>query len=160
MATAYPTRGFGSFLKGLSIQRRVLGALLLRELHSRYGRENVGYLWLIGEPPDPGGGHGAIPSQRRRDGVRQRHQAAAVHRGELYHVHHVPRDREPLGCIAERQRVAALPQVRIDLRHRVLAGTPRGGRYVHDVPRARDVPVEHGLGRLAQEMALATPRKG
>jgi capsular polysaccharide transport system permease protein len=50
MATAYPTRGFGSFLKGLSIQRRVLGALLLRELHSRYGRENVGYLWLIGEP--------------------------------------------------------------------------------------------------------------
>ena len=31
-------------------QRRVIGALLLREIHTRYGRENIGYLWLIGEP--------------------------------------------------------------------------------------------------------------
>jgi capsular polysaccharide transport system permease protein len=29
---------------------RVIGALILRELHTRYGRENVGYLWLILEP--------------------------------------------------------------------------------------------------------------
>lgn len=34
----------------LSTQFRVIGALLLRELHTRYGRENIGYLWLIGEP--------------------------------------------------------------------------------------------------------------
>jgi capsular polysaccharide transport system permease protein len=24
--------------------------LLMRELHTRYGRENIGYLWLVGEP--------------------------------------------------------------------------------------------------------------
>lgn len=34
----------------LVTQSRVIGALLLRELHTRYGRENVGYLWMIGEP--------------------------------------------------------------------------------------------------------------
>jgi capsular polysaccharide transport system permease protein len=28
----------------------VIGALILRELHTRYGRENIGYLWMIGEP--------------------------------------------------------------------------------------------------------------
>ena len=40
----------GSLAKGLVIQLRVIGALVLREMHTRYGRENVGYLWLIGEP--------------------------------------------------------------------------------------------------------------
>lgn len=35
---------------GFRVQRRVIGALILRELHSRYGRDNIGYLWLIGEP--------------------------------------------------------------------------------------------------------------
>jgi len=39
-----------SFYKGLTIQCRVIGALMMRELHTRYGRENVGYLWMIGEP--------------------------------------------------------------------------------------------------------------
>ena len=29
---------------------RVFRGLILRELHSRYGRENVGFLWVIGEP--------------------------------------------------------------------------------------------------------------
>ncbi len=28
----------------------VVGALMLRELHTRYGRENIGFLWIIGEP--------------------------------------------------------------------------------------------------------------
>ena len=37
-------------LAGLKAQSRVIGALVLRELHTRYGRENIGYLWLIGEP--------------------------------------------------------------------------------------------------------------
>ena len=32
------------------IQRRVLGALLLRELLTRYGRNNIGFLWLFVEP--------------------------------------------------------------------------------------------------------------
>lgn len=35
---------------GLQVQLRILGALVLRELHSRYGRENLGFLWVIGEP--------------------------------------------------------------------------------------------------------------
>jgi ABC-2 type transport system permease protein/capsular polysaccharide transport system permease protein len=34
----------------LTIQRRVLGALLLRELLTRYGRNNIGFLWLFVEP--------------------------------------------------------------------------------------------------------------
>ena len=40
----------GSFLAGLAVQSRVIGALMMRELHTRYGRENVGYLWMVGEP--------------------------------------------------------------------------------------------------------------
>jgi capsular polysaccharide transport system permease protein len=36
--------------EGWRIQRRVIGALMMRELHMRYGRENIGYLWLILEP--------------------------------------------------------------------------------------------------------------
>ena len=39
-----------SFRAALSTQFRVIGALMMRELHTRYGRENIGYLWLIGEP--------------------------------------------------------------------------------------------------------------
>lgn len=31
-------------------QWAVIGALLLRELQMRFGRDNIGYLWLIGEP--------------------------------------------------------------------------------------------------------------
>ena len=39
-----------SFLESARVQRSVIGALILRELHTRYGRDNVGYLWLILEP--------------------------------------------------------------------------------------------------------------
>lgn len=39
-----------SFLTALGTQMRVIGALLMREIHTRYGRDNIGYLWLIGEP--------------------------------------------------------------------------------------------------------------
>lgn len=34
----------------LAVQRRVIGALLMREVITRFGRENIGVLWLIGEP--------------------------------------------------------------------------------------------------------------
>lgn len=34
----------------LRVQRRVLAALLLRELLTRYGRHNIGFLWLFVEP--------------------------------------------------------------------------------------------------------------
>lgn len=33
-----------------AVQRRVLGALLLREMLTRYGRHNIGFLWLFVEP--------------------------------------------------------------------------------------------------------------
>jgi capsular polysaccharide transport system permease protein len=39
-----------SFLKSLKIQRRVIGAVLLREILTRYGRHNIGFLWLFIEP--------------------------------------------------------------------------------------------------------------
>lgn len=50
MATAFAPPRSGSFLNGLRTQMRVIGALMMREMHTRYGRENIGYLWLIGEP--------------------------------------------------------------------------------------------------------------
>lgn len=34
----------------LSRQGAVLGALILRDMHTRFGRDNVGYLWMIAEP--------------------------------------------------------------------------------------------------------------
>jgi ABC-2 type transport system permease protein/capsular polysaccharide transport system permease protein len=40
----------GGTLKALSIQRRVIGALVLRETMTRYGRHNIGFLWLFLEP--------------------------------------------------------------------------------------------------------------
>ena len=38
------------FLASLAIQRRVIWALMMREVITRFGRENLGVLWLIGEP--------------------------------------------------------------------------------------------------------------
>lgn len=40
----------GSFAQSWAIQRRVLGALLMREILTRYGRHNIGFLWLFAEP--------------------------------------------------------------------------------------------------------------
>jgi capsular polysaccharide transport system permease protein len=34
----------------LAVQRRVLHALMMRELITRFGRDNLGVLWLVGEP--------------------------------------------------------------------------------------------------------------
>jgi capsular polysaccharide transport system permease protein len=39
-----------SLSRSLAIQRRVLHALLMREIITRYGRENLGVLWLVAEP--------------------------------------------------------------------------------------------------------------
>jgi capsular polysaccharide transport system permease protein len=39
-----------SLFRSLDTQMSVIGAVMMRELHTRYGRENIGYLWLIGEP--------------------------------------------------------------------------------------------------------------
>lgn len=37
-------------LSGARMQRRVIGALIIRELHSRFGRHKLGYIWLFFEP--------------------------------------------------------------------------------------------------------------
>jgi capsular polysaccharide transport system permease protein len=37
------------FLGRLAIQRRVLGALIMRETWTRFGRENLGFAWMYGE---------------------------------------------------------------------------------------------------------------
>jgi capsular polysaccharide transport system permease protein len=39
-----------ALLRSLRIQLRVLHALLMREVITRFGRENLGVLWLVGEP--------------------------------------------------------------------------------------------------------------
>jgi capsular polysaccharide transport system permease protein len=39
-----------SLARSLVIQRRVIGALLMREVLTRYGRNNIGFLWLFVEP--------------------------------------------------------------------------------------------------------------
>lgn len=43
-------RRFAELAQGLEAQRHVIGALIMRELHTRYGRDNIGYLWLLAEP--------------------------------------------------------------------------------------------------------------
>ena len=40
----------GSTLQTARLQARVIGALLLRELNTRFGRENIGFLWVVAEP--------------------------------------------------------------------------------------------------------------
>lgn len=39
-----------SLLQSWAVQRRVIGALLMREILTRYGRHNIGFLWLFVEP--------------------------------------------------------------------------------------------------------------
>ena len=43
-------RSDGSFIQSFAIQSRVLHALMMREVITRYGRGNLGVLWLVGEP--------------------------------------------------------------------------------------------------------------
>jgi ABC-type polysaccharide/polyol phosphate export permease len=47
MAEAVPPTPFRT---SLAIQRRVIWALLMREVLTRYGRHNIGFLWLFVEP--------------------------------------------------------------------------------------------------------------
>lgn len=39
-----------SFRTAWAIQKRVIGALMMREITTRFGRENIGFLWIMGEP--------------------------------------------------------------------------------------------------------------
>lgn len=45
--TAPPAPSLGASLR---VNRRILGALLVREMLTRYGRHNIGFLWLFVEP--------------------------------------------------------------------------------------------------------------
>lgn len=36
--------------RGFLIQRRVIGAVLIREIYSRFGRESLGFAWTVAEP--------------------------------------------------------------------------------------------------------------
>lgn len=49
MATRLPSE-LASIGRSWTIQRRVINALLLREILTRYGRHNIGFLWLFVEP--------------------------------------------------------------------------------------------------------------
>jgi len=51
MARSAVERGArGGLLSGLRVQRRVLGALMIRYLVEEFGRSNVGFLWIIITP--------------------------------------------------------------------------------------------------------------
>lgn len=54
-----------AFWRGWDNQRHVIGALMMRELHTRYGRENIGYLWMIAEPMLLAGAVAAIHAGER-----------------------------------------------------------------------------------------------
>lgn len=55
------------FLKSLAIQRRVIGALIMRETYTRFGRENLGFAWIFGEFLDiRAAGHGDVAVCPRR----------------------------------------------------------------------------------------------
>jgi capsular polysaccharide transport system permease protein len=42
--------GGGTTSRGFAVQSHVVAALLMRELHTRFGRDNIGYLWAVLEP--------------------------------------------------------------------------------------------------------------
>ncbi|MGK8205107.1 ABC transporter permease [Burkholderia cenocepacia] len=45
-----PDSGFRRLVDGLAVQARTITALIIREMHTRFGRDNIGYLWLFVEP--------------------------------------------------------------------------------------------------------------
>ncbi len=46
----FAARQMRIFLDAVSRHFRIMHALLLRELSTRYGRDNIGFLWIMGEP--------------------------------------------------------------------------------------------------------------
>ena len=42
--------GQNSLWQSFRIQQRVIGALLMREVLTRFGRHNIGFLWVFVEP--------------------------------------------------------------------------------------------------------------
>lgn len=50
MTSGVARPGRSSLLASFAIQWRVIRALMMREVITRYGRHNIGVLWLVGEP--------------------------------------------------------------------------------------------------------------
>jgi capsular polysaccharide transport system permease protein len=50
MIEAKSSRAVTPILRSLDIQRRVIGALVMREIITRFGRHNIGFMWLFVEP--------------------------------------------------------------------------------------------------------------
>ena len=50
MTTSFAARPEPGLLHSLAIQRRVIHALLMREIITRFGRRNLGVMWLVAEP--------------------------------------------------------------------------------------------------------------
>ena len=42
--------GAARLRRGFAVQRRVIGALLIREIYSRFGRQSLGFAWVVAEP--------------------------------------------------------------------------------------------------------------
>jgi len=59
-AVSDSTRSEPSLWTCFRVQMRVLGALTLREMGTRFGRDNLGYLWLFLEPMLLGGAIGGL----------------------------------------------------------------------------------------------------
>ena len=49
-AAGRDNKGLAGFFEGLRVQFSVIGALIMRELHTRYGKRGLGYVWLFLEP--------------------------------------------------------------------------------------------------------------
>lgn len=45
-----PKNGWHKLREGWTVQLRVIHALMIRELTTRFGRENIGFLWIMVEP--------------------------------------------------------------------------------------------------------------
>ena len=43
-------RGGAMLRRGLAVQSRVVGALLIREIYTRFGRQSLGFAWVVAEP--------------------------------------------------------------------------------------------------------------
>ena len=56
-----------SLLESFHVQRAVVGALFMRELHTRFGRHNIGFLWLFLEPLTLGTAVGMLHSLSGHD---------------------------------------------------------------------------------------------
>lgn len=93
---------------GWKIQVRVIGALMIRELNTRFGRENIGFLWIMAEPllfaglvslvwtfirgPDENGigiaafiGSGYLPLTFFRNAVSRSSKVVEANSGLMYH---------------------------------------------------------------------------